>query len=229
MKTCTNPKCNASGIPDDAMFCPICGEALVEATNPWKEKYNAFMKEREELLIKKKQLSLFETARQKMFSTLKQDGNYDAAMEENREIIKNNRNREGKTSPIFIVGLVLCGIGIVLLFIGLVSDSSPVMILGTLTAVVFLFMAMISSLASTEKTLVKNLYITNFLIPFIDGHRKDYSNAGVYNDSQNVLKSEITEPEEISKKISQKIEELTNRIEDIDHQMQLMQQMQQIE
>lgn len=223
MKTCTNPKCNATGIPDDAMFCPVCGEALVEATNPWKEKYDAFMKEREELLIKKKQLSLFETARQKMFSTLKQDGNYEAAMQENVGIIKSER--EGKIHPVFKFGFAVVGIGILILGVGGGMNKDSLMGTGGILIGVGIVLVIGGLAVSVEPELVDNQYITNFLRPFIEGHRKDYSNAGVYNDSQNVLKSEIAEPEEISKKISQKIDELTNQIENIDHQMQLMHQM----
>lgn len=29
MRTCPNPKCNATGIPEDAKFCPICGAQIV--------------------------------------------------------------------------------------------------------------------------------------------------------------------------------------------------------
>lgn len=30
MKTCPNQKCKASGLPDDAKFCPNCGEQIVQ-------------------------------------------------------------------------------------------------------------------------------------------------------------------------------------------------------
>lgn len=30
---CPNPKCNTTGIPDDAKFCPNCGALLVESNN----------------------------------------------------------------------------------------------------------------------------------------------------------------------------------------------------
>lgn len=30
MKTCTNPKCKTTGIPDDANFCPLCGKQLTK-------------------------------------------------------------------------------------------------------------------------------------------------------------------------------------------------------
>lgn len=224
MKTCTNPKCNATGIPDDAMFCPVCGEALVEVTNPWKEKYDAFMKERGELLLKKKQLSLFEAARQKMFSTLKQDGNYETAMQENREIIKSNR--EGKIHPAGKFGLAMIGIGVILLAVGGVLGDNLIMGIGGIVAGTGVVLCTGGLAASTEQSLVNNQYITNFLTPFIEGHRKDYNDAGVYNNyTWSILEDEITEPEEISKKISQKKEELDKQIEDIDHQMQLMQQM----
>lgn len=29
MKTCPNPKCKATGIPNEAFFCPVCGAQIV--------------------------------------------------------------------------------------------------------------------------------------------------------------------------------------------------------
>ena len=31
MKTCPNPKCKMSGIPDEAKFCPKCGTPLLKS------------------------------------------------------------------------------------------------------------------------------------------------------------------------------------------------------
>ena len=227
MKTCTNPKCNATGIPDDAMFCPVCGEALVEVTNPWKEKYEAFQKKREELLIKKKQLSLFETARQKMFSTLKQDGNFEAAMQENVDIIRKKRKNELSTG--YIVGMLFGIIGFVLLIVGAIMSIDDVSIVGGIILFVGVFILTINSIVNGDQPISPNTYITNFLTPFIEGHLKDYVDADVSNYIPGILESEIIDPEEISKKISQRIEELDKQIENIDHQIQLMHQMQQIE
>ena len=36
MKTC--PKCKTTGIPDDANFCPACGEELPIKEYGWKER-----------------------------------------------------------------------------------------------------------------------------------------------------------------------------------------------
>lgn len=36
MKTCPNPQCNMSGIPDDARFCPKCGEPFATNVGPSK-------------------------------------------------------------------------------------------------------------------------------------------------------------------------------------------------
>lgn len=207
----------------DAMSGHVCDNAAMESSNPWKERYDALQKEREDLLAKMEQLSLFATARQKMFSTLKQDGNYKAAMQENVGIIKSER--EGKMHPVFKFGLAVVGIGILILGIGGGMNKDSLMGTGGILIGVGIVLVIGGLAVSVEPELVDNQYITNFLRPFIEGHRKDYSNAGVYNDSQNVLKSEIAEPEDISKKISQKIDELTNKIEDINHQMQLMLQM----
>lgn len=224
MKTCTNPKCNATGIPDDAMFCPVCGEALVETSDPWKEKYDAFMKEREELLIKKKQLSLFETARQKMYSTLKQDSNFEASMQDNREIIK--ANRESELHPLVKWSFAILLIGICILVIGLALTNNPVMVIGGIAAgISFLFMLIGLALSAQEQVTITNQYITNFLYPFIEGHRKDYSDAGVNKADYGILEDEIVEPEKISQMIAQKIEEIAKQLINIEYQMQLMQQM----
>ena len=88
------------------------------------------------------------------------------------------------------------------------------------------FMLLLSAiLAATEKELVENEYITNFLKPFIKGHQEDYRDAGYYYSYQNILESEIVEPEKISQLISQKIEDIAKQLMNIEYQMQLMQQM----
>lgn len=207
----------------DSMSGHVCGNTIVDASSPWKERYDTLQEEREELLAKMRQLSLFETARQKMYSTLKQDGKFEIAMQENREIIKSNR--EGKIHPAGKFGLAMIGIGVILLAVGGVLGNNLIMGIGGIVAGTGVVLGIGGLAASTEQSLVNNQYITNFLTPFIEGHRKDYSDAGVNNYTQGILESEIIEPEEISKKISQKIEELTNKIEDIDHQVQLMRQM----
>lgn len=223
MKTCTNPKCKATNIPDDAMFCPKCGEALVETSNPWKEKYDGFVKEREELLLKKKQLSLFETARQKMFSTLKQDSNFEASMQENRDIIKSNR--EGEIHPLAKTGVAMLVVGVIVLAIGGGLGIDLIMVIGGILAGISFILLFGAAVAAMEKELVENQYITNFLKPFIIGHQEDYNNVGYNYSYQRILEGEIAEPEKISQQISQKIEDIAKQLINIEYQMQLMQQM----
>ncbi len=45
MKTCSNPNCNATGIPDEAKFCPVCGQPMPSGEQLKKQK----KKERQQL------------------------------------------------------------------------------------------------------------------------------------------------------------------------------------
>lgn len=40
MKTCPNPKCKATGIPDNAKFCPVCGQLILSLNQLRKQKEN---------------------------------------------------------------------------------------------------------------------------------------------------------------------------------------------
>ena len=69
MKTCPNPKCKATGIPDEAKFCPNCGRLLsaeISIYSQWKinREYRLYESGNEYLLIyfRDKEITLNETA-----------------------------------------------------------------------------------------------------------------------------------------------------------------------
>jgi hypothetical protein len=247
MKTCTNPKCNATNIPDDAMFCPKCGKPIYKVSASWSKKHNELLKERTQLQEEKQNLCLFEQERQNLLRTLEQDPNFESAMKENIAIIHYNRfSYPSKKKRFRILGSImvlffLCymvGFGFtekglewinsLPLWVTLCSVFGGVILSGIglnfiVTGGVFV------------KPLIENQYITNFYIPFIDQYQGEYRYIDdsycvyyVYDGTtkrteyDNILEVEIFEPEIISRKITDKIEELDDEIKDIENQMQLM-------
>lgn len=238
MITC--PNCKATNIPDDALFCPKCGKPLSKVSASWKKKYTELQKELIQLQEEKQSLHVFDHERQNLMKTLEQDSNFESVMKENIAIIRYNRGFVLRMNRFFLIiediiyGMMVasCPIG---LYMMMFENRGPKW-LWFFVPVILMYLGGVLLFSTIEdghglfihfspKAIIKNQYITNFYIPFIEGHRQDYSDAGINKADYGILEDEIIEPEKISQMIAQKIEEIAKQLINIEYQMQLMQQM----
>lgn len=234
MKTCS--KCNMSGIPDDAKFCPKCGAALTDAPSPWREKYKELKEHLEELQNEKRQWTLFDNDRQKMLTVLQQDSDFESAIKENIEIIRYNRNTLPKKKVwIRLIGWSLIFFCVVLFVVCITRSDEMLKIIPwwlftiiTLGDCALLPIGIIVLLSVTsEKLLIYNRYITNFYEPFIEKHMSDYEwIVALPVNTEKILEIEIYEPETISNGIARRMEELDKKIEDWEKQIKIIHEIQ---
>lgn len=221
MKTC--PKCKATNIPDDAMFCPKCGNPISKVSETWTQKHKELQDERTELLRQRSNLCEFEKERQNLLTTLLHTDDYASSMNENIAIIRYNRTIEPRKYRVWwILGLVLC-IVFPLLIVGalLIIQNGPLFI-GLLIGSIII-MPIYWNIEIEYKHVVNNKYITSFWEPFVREHISHYEYLETdFSSCTKVIEWEISEPETISQKITYKIEELNKRIKDVENQMQLM-------
>ena len=226
MKNCPNPKCKATGIPDNAQFCPKCGAPLVSAPNPWQEKYETMQKKRTKLLSQNQQLSEFEKARHAMYSTLKQNEAFEMAMQESVTKINSKRQKREKVKKIMIIGLVMFAIGVLLLNSGF-RNTDAVEIIAIICIQIGVFVAVFGFIIwYNRKSITYSQYIANILEPFVNSHQEEYRLLNIpYSPKtfmSEVVAEEILAPDSVSKKISHKIESINKEVQEIDQQMQLM-------
>lgn len=102
MKTCPNPKCKATDIPDDAQFCPKCGENLLSTEKAWDKQYISDKKNRDDLVQKKQLVELFEERRKHFFEVVSHNK---AFILEKNNYINNCNNIHKKKIVYFILGV----------------------------------------------------------------------------------------------------------------------------
>ena len=95
MKTC--PNCKTIGIPDDALYCPICGNVLVNTPSVLEKNYSDLQQKLLELNNKKSDFLRFQQERDTLYRTLKKNGDYSSKMEEAVQIIADNIIKEKKS------------------------------------------------------------------------------------------------------------------------------------
>ena len=239
MKTCPNPKCKTTGIPDEAKFCPKCGATLTDTPSPWREKYEEMQEVLEELQSEKRQWTLFDNERQRMLTVLNQDRDIELAMKEYIDIIRYNRITLPKKKFWHRVTgwclLLLCLVSFVVTsrwtseIIEILTWWGLIII--TIGEVVLLFIGIPFFFMNgpTEKWLptYNNLYITNFYEPFIERHMSDYKwIEALPANIKKILEIEIYEPETITNGIARRMEKLDKMIDDFDRQIKVLQEIQ---
>ena len=106
MKTCPNPKCKATDIPDDAQFCHKCGANLRSTEKAWDKQYICDKKHRDDLVQKKQLVELFEERRKRFFEVVDHDQTF--IFKRDNYIL--NRKKILRKRPIYLILGLLCAI-----------------------------------------------------------------------------------------------------------------------
>lgn len=227
MKTCINPNCQTQNIPDEAIYCPACGELLEENSSKHKtsvltENYFKCQKHLLELKRSKQEFLNFQQERGIIYNILTNFADF-------KKEIKDSKRRQRRKRTMLIIGVI----NAVLFFVNLPfiacmesMDLSPAYEdIWMVVTIVMIWLGVSGIMFYYKDDLIYNStkYISQYIYPFVESHKDLY--AGILSKKTSVgkiVEYEICAPNKITTKIKDYIKYTETQIANVENELKIL-------
>lgn len=108
---CSNPNCQAQNIPNEAIYCPVCGKLLekyLPASHLFTDAYRNLVEQRANLYAERQSFLLFQHERNTLYETLNKFDNFQSETEEFIKLMKKTKFKKSIKEPENFIPWITC-------------------------------------------------------------------------------------------------------------------------